>query len=129
MTSYSLIAADPPKDPAKKPSGPDSILGNPLFFFFIIIVMMYFLLIRPQSKARREQQARVAALKKGDKVVSIGGLHGIVHHISERTVTLKLAEGVFVPFEKSAIQTVQKVRKDDGKGGDGKGEDKEDEKK
>jgi len=53
----------------------------------------------------------VASLEKGDKIVSIGGLHGAVHHISKTTVTVKLSEGVFVPFEKDAIRSVTKVSK------------------
>lgn len=83
--------------------------ANPLFMMLAIIMMMYFLMIRPQQKARKEQEARIAALKKGDKVVTIGGLHSVVHHISENTVTLKLSEGVFVPYSKTAIQTVTKA--------------------
>lgn len=73
----------------------------------LMIVMFYFLLIRPQKKQRQEQEARVAALSKGDKVITIGGMHGIVHSISKETVTLKISEGVFVPFNKSAIATTQ----------------------
>ena len=73
----------------------------------LMIIMFYFLLIRPQKKQRQEQEARVAALSKGDKVITIGGMHGIVHSISKETVTIKLSEGVFVPFNKSAIATTQ----------------------
>ncbi|MDB4485720.1 preprotein translocase subunit YajC, partial [bacterium] len=53
----------------------------------------------------------VSSMAKGDKIITIGGIHGSVHHISEKTVTIKLSEGVFVPFEKSSIQTVEKVGK------------------
>ena len=91
--------------------------GNPLMQFlpFIaIIMMMYFLLIRPQQRQRKELEKRVASLRKGDKVVTAGGIHAAVHHISERTVTLKLSEGVFVPFEKTSIQSVSKTTKEDG---------------
>ena len=62
--------------------------GNPLAgglpMIIIMIVMFYFLLIRPQKKQRKEQEARVAALRKGDKVVTIGGMHGIVNAVSKR---------------------------------------------
>jgi preprotein translocase subunit YajC len=51
----------------------------------------------------------VASLSKGDKIISIGGMHGTVHHISKTTVTVKLSENVFVPFEKDAIRSVTKV--------------------
>jgi len=83
----------------------------------IMIVLFYFLLIRPQKKQRQQQEARVAALVKGDKVVTIGGMHGIVHHVSKETVTLKLSEGVFVPFNKVAIaSTASKSEKLEKKG-------------
>ena len=80
----------------------------------LMIVMFYFLLIRPQKKQRQELEARIASMAKGDKIITIGGMHGIVHHISKETVTIKISEGVFVPFNKTSIATVEKT----GKGGD-----------
>ncbi|MGJ8694903.1 MAG: preprotein translocase subunit YajC [Verrucomicrobiaceae bacterium] len=102
MTSTFFLAASQ-QDPG--------LFGNPIVMIILMIVMFYFLLIRPQQKQRKEQQARVNSMEKGDKVVTIGGLHSTVHHISEKTVTLKLSEGVFVPFEKSSIQSVEKISK------------------
>ena len=81
--------------------------------FGALILMMYFLLIRPQQRQRKEQEARIASLEKGDKVVTAGGIHASVHHISDKTVTLKLSEGVFVPFEKSSVSSVTKRSKSD----------------
>jgi preprotein translocase subunit YajC len=107
MNHFTILAADPPKEGSPPKTSP---LGNPLFFFGIIFVMMYFLIIRPQSKQRKEQAARVASVEKGDKIITIGGLHGLVHHVSDKTVTIKLSEGVFVPFEKEAIRTVNKLK-------------------
>ncbi len=77
----------------------------------LMLVMFYFVLIRPQKKQRKEQEARIASAKKGDKIVTIGGMHGIVHHVSKETVTIKISEGVFVPFNKVAIATVEKSGK------------------
>tara|TARA_B100001123_G_C14559005_1_gene729479 strand:+ start:170 stop:568 length:399 start_codon:yes stop_codon:yes gene_type:complete len=91
-------------------------LANTWIMLALMFVIMYFLLIRPQSKQRKEQAARVASLEKGDKVITIGGLHGTVHHISKATVTVKLSEGVFVPFEKDAIRSVTKVGQGKKKG-------------
>lgn len=119
MNSYSLVAAAPP--PTDAPSS--NPLGSMWVFFVLMFVMMYFLIIRPQSKQRKEQAARVASLEKGDKIVTIGGLHGVIHHVGKTTITLKLSEGVFVPFEKDAVRTVNKVRSE--KGGE---DDKADEK-
>lgn len=97
MNEISLFLAEQGQNP----------LGGPVVMIVLMVIMFYFLLIRPQKKQRQEQEARVAALTKGDKVITIGGMHGIVHHISKETVTLKLSEGVFVPFNKSAIATTQ----------------------
>ena len=91
------------------------LLSNPILMIVLMIVMFYFLLIRPQKKQRQEQEARVAALSKGDKVITIGGMHGLVHHISKETITLKLSEGVFVPFNKAAIATVEKSKQSEKK--------------
>ena len=86
-------------------------LGSMPIFIGLMFVMMYFLIIRPQSKQKKEQAARVSSMEKGDKIISIGGLHGTVHHLSKTTVTVKLSEGVFVPFEKEAIRSVEKLVK------------------
>lgn len=102
MTLFSSLASAAPNS---------GLFGNPLVMIGLMLVMFYFILIRPQQKQRKEQEARVNALEKGDKVVTIGGLHSTVHHISEKTVTLKLSEGVFVPYEKTAIQSVEKASK------------------
>ena len=72
------------------------ILSSPMFMFVIIIVLFWVMLIRPQRKAQKEQQARIAALQRGDKVVTNAGLHGFVEKVNDRTVSLKIAEGVVV---------------------------------
>jgi preprotein translocase subunit YajC len=78
-----------------------------MVMIILMIVMFYFLLIRPQKKQRKEKEALIAALKKGDKVVTIGGMHGMVHQVSEETVTIKISEGILVPFNKVAIDHVK----------------------
>lgn len=85
-----------------------NILSSPIFMFVIIIVLFWVMLIRPQRKAQKEQQARIASLERGDKVVTNAGLHGFVEKVNERTVSLKIAEGVIVELEKSAIVHVEK---------------------
>lgn len=90
------------------PAGPQGILGNPLVMPILLVVMFYFLLIRPQQKQRKEQQARIAALQSGDKVVTSAGIHGIVHNVREQTVVVKVAEGTMIEFDKLAITTVAK---------------------
>ena len=85
------------------------ILSSPMFMFVIIIVLFWVMLIRPQRKAQKEQQARIAALQRGDKVVTNAGLHGFVEKVNDRTVSLKIAEGVVVELEKNDIVQVEKL--------------------
>lgn len=93
---------------AAQPSGPQSILGSPFVMMGLMVVMFYFLLIRPQQRQRKEQAARIAALKNGDKVITTAGLHGIVHNVKEATVMIKVAEGTILEFDKPAIASVTK---------------------
>ena len=74
--------------------------------FVLIIAIFYFFIIRPQNKKQKETQKMIDALKKGDKVVTIGGIHGLVAQTKEKTVILKLDEGVKVEFNRSAIAGV-----------------------
>lgn len=91
-------------------SGAQSTLPNTIFMFAIMIVMFYFLLIRPQQRQRKEQAARMAALKSGDKVITTAGLHGIVHNVKDTTVLIKVAEGTNLEFDKAAVASI--VKKD-----------------
>ncbi len=91
-----------------KPEGFAALLGRPEFMIVIMIVMFYFLLIRPQQRQRKEQAARISALKNGDKVITTAGLHGLVHNVKETTVVIKVAEGTMLEFDKGAIATVTK---------------------
>lgn len=104
MTTFTtfLAAAQPPAQ------GPGGMLGSPLFMMGIMVVMFYFLLIRPQQRQRKEQQARIAALQSGDKVVTSSGIHGIVHNVKEHTVVVKVAEATMIEFDKMAIAAVHK---------------------
>lgn len=85
-----------------------SPLGNPLIMMGLMVVVFYFLLIRPQQKQRKEQQARIAALQNGDKIVTTAGIHGIVHNVKEHTVVIKVAEGTMIEFDKQAVANVFK---------------------
>ncbi|MFC5050650.1 preprotein translocase subunit YajC [Rubritalea spongiae] len=82
--------------------------GGPGQFIFIgiMIVIMWVIMIRPQQKRQKELKAKQEALKVGDKVVTIGGMHATVNALSEKTVSLRLAENVFVKYDRTAIATV-----------------------
>ncbi len=68
-----------------------------------IVVIFYFFMIRPQQKRNKEQKAFRENLQKGQKVVTIGGLHGKIAEIQETTITIEVENQVRLKFEKSAI--------------------------
>lgn len=70
---------------------------------FLILIVFYFFFIRPQTKKNKDQKKFRAELKKGDKVVTIGGLHGKIAEIKETSVVLDVANQVKLTIEKSAI--------------------------
>ncbi|MBX6394123.1 MAG: preprotein translocase subunit YajC [Alicyclobacillaceae bacterium] len=74
----------------------------------VMFAIFYFLLIRPQQKRQKERQAMLSQLKKGDRVVTIGGIHGTIVDLDDDKVTLRVAETTKIVFERSAISSVIK---------------------
>lgn len=70
---------------------------------FLILVVFYFFFIRPQTKKSKEQKKFRDALAKGDKVITIGGVHGKVADVKENTIVIEIADNVRVTVEKSAL--------------------------
>jgi preprotein translocase subunit YajC len=95
--------------------------------FALIIVIFYFLLIRPQNKKQKETKKMLSALKKGDKDVTIGGIHGAITKVKENSVVLKVDDGTQIEFSRSAINNVEAVApdKDDDDDDDSKSDDKD----
>ena len=87
------------------PTGPGGGIGFFVPFIFIFIIM-YFVMFRPQKKRQEQQQKLISALKTGDRVVTNGGIHGLISNVKETTVIVKVADNVKIEMEKSAITTV-----------------------
>lgn len=104
ISLFNTLAAAAPADN----QGAGGLFGSPFVMMGLMVVMFYFLLIRPQQRQRKEQAARIAALKSGDKVITTAGLHGIVHNVKDTTVMVKVAEGTNLEFDKAAIASVAK---------------------
>ncbi len=85
---------------AAKPSG--SAWGQ-LLPLFLILLVFYFFFIMPQTKKNKAQKKFREALQKGDKVVTIGGIHGKVAEVKEKTVVLEITQNVKITIEKSAL--------------------------
>ena len=83
--------------------------ANPLMSFLPLIILFgifYFMLIRPQMKRAKEQRAMIAALNRGDEVLTNGGITGRVDSIADQFVNLEIASGVIVELQKQAISAV-----------------------
>jgi preprotein translocase subunit YajC len=74
--------------------------------FALIILIFYFLIIRPQNKKQKDTQRMLSALKKGDKVVTIGGIHGVIQSVKESSVIVKVDDNTKLEISRSAISTV-----------------------
>jgi len=85
----------------QQPSG--SFGAAPLVVMILIFIIFYFLLIRPQQKQQRKLQEMRAGLKKGDKVITTGGIYGVIVGISDDIVSLQIADKVKIDIAKNAI--------------------------
>lgn len=107
--NFTILAQD--AAPAEG-QGAGGILGSPLIMLVAIFVLFYVLAIRPANKQRKEHQARMSAVKKGDKIITNAGIHGLVTYVDDNTVSVNVAEGVTIKMEKAAIAHITKKDSD-----------------
>lgn len=119
ITAASLMFAESgPELPGAAPAGTTpgapagAPAGNPLWQILPIIVvfglMMWFMVIRPQKKEEKRRKEMVDSTKRGDEVVTIGGVHGTIEAVGEGTVDVRIGKGnesVVATFNKGAIGT------------------------
>ena len=79
--------------------------GNPLIFFVLVFGVFWFFMIRPQVKKQKQERKFRENLKKGDKIVTSGGLHGKVVEVSEKTVKIDVGSSITLKFDKSGISS------------------------
>ncbi|KRL40535.1 hypothetical protein FD45_GL001953 [Liquorilactobacillus nagelii DSM 13675] len=78
-----------------------------ILMFAVLIGLMYFMMIRPQKKQQQKRQEMLGNLKKGDEVITLGRLHGVIDTINTQAHTITLdCDGIFLTFEQSAIAQV-----------------------
>ncbi len=80
--------------------------------FGLVIAIFYFLIIRPQNKKQKEAKRMLEALKKGDRVATIGGIRGKIHSVKDDTVVVQVDDNTKMEFTKSAVATVLEVAED-----------------
>ncbi|MDN5216044.1 preprotein translocase subunit YajC [Fulvivirgaceae bacterium BMA12] len=82
--------------------GPNAWMGNAVLFGGIILIF-YFFMLRPQQKKQKDQKGFIESVKKGDNVVTIGGMHGKIHAIESDYVIIEVDKGAKIKFDKSSI--------------------------
>jgi preprotein translocase subunit YajC len=99
----SVIAMAPPQ----QGQGGGEIYST-LIMFALIIAIFYFMIIRPQQKRQKEREALLGQIKKGDKIITAGGIHGDVVGVEEKTLLIEIADKVKVKIERNSISVVNK---------------------
>ena len=97
-----LIAMAPPPQGGSA----EGSLFSTLIMFALIIGIFYFLILRPQQKRQKERQKMLEAVKKGDRIVTAGGLHGTVAGIDEKTLLVQIADNVKVKVDRTAVASI-----------------------
>ncbi len=108
LSAISLFAQD-------APAGGASGFGSGTFIPMMLIMfgVIYFMMIKPEQKKAKEKKSMIDELKKNDKIITIGGIHGTVTIVKDDTVQLKIADNTVVRISKSAIATVVSDKKED----------------
>ena len=88
------------------PTGGGMFEGGQFIFLIGILVVFYFFMIRPQQKRAKEERTFREGLDKGDKVMTIGGIHGIIETIDETTVLLKVDGSTKLRMEKTSLRAI-----------------------
>jgi len=87
---------------------PQSPCGSEMWYLMpAMLLLMYFMVLRPEQKRKKEQQALLASIKQGDRVVTAGGMHGVVTKLTDKTVTLRV-DTLNMTFDRVAISRVER---------------------
>ncbi|UOQ46272.1 preprotein translocase subunit YajC [Halobacillus salinarum] len=76
----------------------------------LMFVIFYFLLIRPQQKKQKQVQQMQTELEKGDRIITIGGMHGTIHAIEDNSLVISVQDGTQMKFDRSSVR--EKLNKD-----------------
>ena len=104
-----LLAMTPQGD------GGEGSMVSTLIMFGAIFAIFYFMIIRPQQKKAKEREALLSALKKGDKIVTNGGMHGSIAGLDDKTCLVDFGNNIKIKFDRSAISGVDTPTKEDKK--------------
>ncbi len=97
----------------QQPNGGGS--GSPMMTFVMLgamVLIFWLFILRPQQKKQKERQRLLDSVKKGDKVVTIGGEYGTVIGVEEKTLLIQIADNVKVKYDRSAVSTILREGED-----------------
>lgn len=83
--------------------------------FILIFVLFYLLILRPQQKQNRERQNMLKNVKRGDKILSSGGIYGKVVNVSDNELSVEIAKGINIQMSRSGVSAIIKQEKDSSK--------------
>ncbi len=85
-----------------------SLLMN-LFPIVMIFLIFYFIMLRPQQKEQKEFKKTIEKLKKNDQIVTIGGVHGTIVNVKEKTFIVRIDDNTRIEIDKSAVSRIEKL--------------------
>jgi len=88
-------------------------MTSTLIMFGLIILIFYFMILRPQQKRQKDRQKLLESVKKGDKVVTIGGMHASVIGLEDKTLLVQIAENIKVKIDRTAVASVARSAEGD----------------
>ena len=102
LVLVSMSGCYPTQVPAEGEGGTSSTVMM-IVFLVLIFAMFYFLMIRPQRKKQKEHQQLVEELKRGDRVLTAGGIYGVIENVSEDNVVIKVESGATMRVAKGSV--------------------------
>ena len=96
--------------PAEQAANP--LVQLPIIPYILIFLIFYFLVIKPQRTKQKEQKNLITNLKKNDRVVTSGGIHGTVSLVKEKTVVVRIDDNVRIELDKESVSSVVKTKTD-----------------
>lgn len=91
--------------------GNPNIVMTQFSLLIIFFIVFYLLIIRPQQKKQRQHQQMIANIKKNDEVVTVGGIHGTVVNVKEKTFVLRVDTNTRIEIDKSSVAYLKKSAK------------------
>jgi len=106
-----VLEAAPNEGPPVPPRSPD--FSQLLVWLLPLFLLMYLFILRPQRRDQAQKEKMLRSVEKGDRVVTIGGIHGTIASVDEtnKTVTVEVSKGVRIEFSRQAVASVEKKKK------------------